>query len=117
LGNLVARVAKLAEKSGFEAAEKVDHFDPEVEKLLTEFKFNEALNWIWKIVQRADQRVNETQPWKLQGTQLKEVLDELVSLILDAAYNLQPFLPETSEKILKQFSGKVASQTPLFPRI
>ena len=117
LGNLVARVAKLCENSGFEASEKVSHFDPEVEKLLTEFKFNEALSWIWRIIQRADQRVNETQPWRLEGTVLKEVLDELVSLILDVAYNLQPFLPESSEKILKQFSGKVTAQSPLFPRI
>lgn len=117
LGNLVARVAKLCEKSEFEAKEKINHFDPEVEKLISEFKFNEALNWIWKIIQRADQRVNETQPWKLEGIELKEVLDELVSLILDIAYNLQPFLPETSEKILKQFSGKVVSATPLFPRL
>ncbi len=117
LGNLVARVAKLCENSGFEAKEKINSFDPEVEKLLTEFKFNEALNWIWKIIQRADQRVNETQPWKLEGIELKQVLDELVNLILDVAYNLQPFMPKTSEKILKQFSGKVTSQPPLFPRI
>ncbi len=117
LGNLVSRVAKLCENSGFEAKEKISHFDPEVEKLISEFKFNEALNWIWKIIQRADQRVNETQPWKLEGTELKEVLDELVSLILDAAYNLQPFLPETSEIILRQFSGEVVSQKSLFPRI
>lgn len=117
LGNLVARVAKLCEKSGFEAQEKVNHFDPEVEKLLTEFKFNAALNWIWKTIQRADIRINETRPWKLEGVELKQVLDELVSLILDIAYNLKPFLPETSEKILKQFSGKVKSQPPLFPRL
>jgi len=117
LGNLVARVAKLCEKSGFEASEKISELDPEVEKLLTEFKFNEALNWIWKIIQKADQRVNETQPWKLEGAPLKEVLDELVSLIIDVAYNLQPFMPSTSEKILKQFRGKVVSKAPLFPRI
>lgn len=117
IGNLVARVAKLCEKSGFEANEKILEFDPEVEKLLSEFKFNEALSWIWKIIQRADMRVNETQPWKLEGTELKEVLDELVSLILDVAYNLQPFLPETSTMILKQFSGKVVSGSSLFPRI
>lgn len=117
LGNLVARVAKLCEKSGFEANEKITEFDPEISKLLSEFKYNEALNWIWKIIQRADQRVNETQPWKLEGTELKEVLDELVSLILDVAYNLQPFMPETAEKILNQFKGEVQSTSPLFPRI
>lgn len=117
LGNLVARVAKLCENSGFEAKEKITNFDPEVEKLLSEFKFNEALNWIWKIIQRADIRINETQPWKLEGIELKETLDELVSLILDIAYNLQPFMPETSEKILDQFSGPIKSAPALFPRL
>ena len=117
LGNLVSRVAKLAEKNDITAPEAPTHFDPEVEKLLSEFKFNEALNWIWKIVQRADQRVNETKPWELEGVAAKEILEELSNLILDAAYNLQPFLPETSEKILKQYSGKIKASAPLFPRI
>lgn len=117
LGNLAARVAKLCENSGFEAKEKITNFDPEVEKLLTELKLNEALTWIWKIIQRADLRINETQPWKLDGIELAEILDELISLILDVAYNLQPFMPETSEKILKQFSGKVKSAPSLFPRL
>lgn len=117
LGNLVARVAKLCEKINFESQVKPDHFDPQVEKLISDFKFNEALSWIWSIIQRADQRVNETKPWKLSGTELKEVLDELVKLIQDVAFNLQPFLPETSKKILTQFSGKIKSQPSLFPRI
>jgi len=44
------------------------------------------------------------------------------------AFNLQPFLPETAEKILKQFSGEInrgtiptsvgiKSAPPLFPRL
>ncbi len=117
LGNLIARVAKLAENSGFETNSGPDHFDPEVEKLLNEFKFSEALSWIWKIIQRTDQRINETKPWQLKGLELKEVLDELVKLIRDIAFNLQPFLPETSGKILDQFRGKIASREPLFKRI
>lgn len=117
LGNLVARVAKLCQNCGFEAVEKINQFDPEVEKLLAEYKFNEALSWIWKIIQRADIRINETRPWELEGVELKQVLDELVSLILDIAYNLQPFLPETSQKILTQFSGQIKSSSPLFPRL
>lgn len=117
LGNLVARVAKLAEKSGFVANEHEGKFDEEVEKSLNDFKFNEALSWIWSIISLADQRVNQTQPWKLEGAKLKEVLDEVVSLIQRIAFNLQPFLPETAEKILTQFQGSVKSQAPLFPRI
>lgn len=117
LGNLVSRVAKLCEKSNFSAPNPPKDFDPEVKKLTLEFKFHEALNWIWEIITIADKRVNETKPWELEGNDLKEVLDELVRLIQRIAYNLQPFLPQTSEKILKQYQGEIKSSTPLFPRI
>lgn len=117
LGNLVSRVARLCEKINFEAEDFEKKFDPEVEKLLKEYKFNEALSWIWKIIQRENQRINETKPWELKDLEAKEVLEELVRLIQDIAFNLKPFLPETAEKILKQFSGQIKSQPPLFPRI
>jgi methionyl-tRNA synthetase len=117
LGNLIARVAKLCEKSGFETSNKYESFDPEVEDLIKEYKFNEALNWIWEIISIADRRVNEEKPWELTGIELEEVLEELVDLIHKIAFNLKPFMPDTAEKILKQFEGKVVSSAPLFPRI
>ncbi len=117
LGNLVARVAKLAEKINFEIPELPTSFDPEVEEKILEYKFNEALSWIWETISLADKRVNEEKPWEKEGLALKEDLDELVRLIQRIAFNLKPFLPETSEKILKQFSGQIKSAEPLFPRI
>jgi methionyl-tRNA synthetase len=117
IGNLSARVAKLAEKSGFVANEHQAKFDQEVHNTLDRLKFNEAINWIRSIIALADQRINQTEPWKLSGTELKEVLDELVSLIQRIAFNLQPFMPETAEKILQQFQGEVKAGSPLFPRI
>ncbi len=117
IGNLVARVAKLCEKINFTAPKLEERFDPEVEKLIKEYRFNEALQWIWKIVSMTDQRINGTRPWELEDNNLAEVLDELVRLIQKIAYNLQPFLPQTSEKILNQFSGEIKSAPPLFPRI
>lgn len=117
LGNLTSRVAKLCEKINFKAPEIEKKWDPEVEEKLKEFKFNEALAWIWETISLADKRVNETEPWKKEGLELEEILDELVRLIQRVGYNLQPFLPETAEKVLKQFSGEIKSSTPLFPRI
>lgn len=117
IGNLTARVAKLAEKANFKTDSTHSSFDPEVEKSLTELKFFDALNWINEIIKIADQRINETQPWKKEGTELTEILDELVKLIQKIAFNLQPFIPETSQKILTQFSGQIKSADPLFPRI
>src|SRR3989344_3605090 len=117
LGNLVARVAKLAENSGFEAGRPIEEFDPEVKTLLEEYKFNEALAWIWKTISLADQRINQEKPWEQKGDKLKETLDELVKLIQRIGFNIQTFLPQTSEKILTQYQGKIKAGPPLFPRL
>lgn len=117
LGNLVARVAKLAEKNQISAPEPPAEFDPEVKKLLEEFKFNEALQYLWGKIGEADKKINETKPWELSGVEVTQVLSDIVSRIQHIAFNLQPFLPETAEKILKQFSGQIKSTEPLFPRV
>lgn len=117
LGNLVARVAKLAEKHTISQEINSKNLSSEVQKNLEEFKFNDALSEIWKRITLADQQINEVKPWELEGEKAKEVLTDLSKQIVAIAIDLQPFLPETSEKILKQFSGEIKSQTPLFPRI
>lgn len=117
LGNLVARVAKLCEQSNIKSSSIPKDFDPEMTKYLQDYKFNEALNHIWKEITSADKKVNEEKPWELTGEKLAKVLEDLVKRILHIAFNLQPFLPQTAEKILKQFSGEIKPGPPLFPRI
>lgn len=117
LGNLVARVAKLCEQNEITAPEAPKEFDPKMTKHLEEYRFNEALNHIWGEIADADKKINKEEPWKLTGEKLKEVLLDLVKRIQHIAFNLQPFLPETAEKILKQFSGQIKSEKPLFPRL
>lgn len=117
LGNLVSRVAKLCEQNSITAPAAPSKFDPKMEKPFWEFKFNEALNHIWGEITVADKKINEEKPWELEGEKVKEILVDLVGKIQHIAFNLQPFLPETSEKILKQFSGEIKSAAPLFPRI
>lgn len=117
LGNLVARVAKLCEINNIEASEYIEGFDPEMVKHLEQFKFSEAIAHIWKEISETDKKINQTRPWELSDDKIKSVLGDLVKRIQAIAYNLQPFLPQTAEKILKQFSGSVKSAPPLFPRI
>lgn len=118
LGNLVARVAKLCEKSGFSKKEKPLTLNEEVKKYLGNFQFNEALAAIWAHITELDQRINKKEPWKLNGKDLETELNFYTEGLCDIAYNLIPFLPETAEKILEQFKGpKIASGKPLFPRI
>lgn len=117
LGNLVARVAKLCEQNNIEATEGSSVWCADLEKYMGEFKFNEAVAVIWQLITEADKKINQEKPWELSGDKLKEVLLDYVQRIQAIAFNLQPFLPQTAEKILKQFSGEIKSQAPLFPRI
>jgi methionyl-tRNA synthetase len=138
LGNLVARVAKLCESSGFEF-EPTETDIPKrfpnhpVLKSLSEFDFGEALGRIWRSdikwgllwlgeevngIKWVDQKINEEKPWLLKGEDLKATLSLYVVNIRWIANLLRPFLPETAEKIEKQFAGpKIKSEKPLFPRI
>ena len=117
LGNLVARVAKLCEQNNIIATNGSKVWCADLEKFMGEFKFNEAIAVIWELITEADKKINQEKPWELSGEKLKEVLLDYVKRIQAIGFNLQPFLPQTAEKILKQFSGKIKSQPPLFPRI
>ncbi len=117
LGNLVARVAKLCEQHNIKATPGANVWCADLEKYMGEFKFNEALSVIWKLITEADQKINETKPWELAGEKVERILLDLVKRIQAIGFNLKPFLPQTAEKILKQFSGEVKSAPVLFPRL
>lgn len=119
LGNLAARVAKLCENNqlSFNEKEFQEGWQKGVSEGLESFKFNEAIVDIWRTIAIVDRMINIKKPWELKGTELKEVLLSLCVEIRNIAFNLQPFLPETSDKILNQFKGAIKSSAPLFPRI
>ncbi len=123
LGNLIARVAKLCETADLKAApllEKVA-FDIDYQKALDDLRFQKALNLIWQKITNADRLIDQTKPWELinkDKQKATQVLNELVEKIRVLNNLLLPFLPETSKKISKQFSGpRIKSEKPLFPRI
>lgn len=117
LGNLASRVAKLCENIGFKTSSSPSEFDPKLEVFLKDYQFNLALEHIWGEIREADRFVNEQKPWEQNGEELNKTLQTLVEKIQHIGYNLQPFLPKTSEKILSQFSGEIKSGESLFPRI
>ena len=118
LGNLAARVGRLAQTN--EIAVPVDTLSilPEVASSLEEFKFNQALESIWREIAKVDKQLNDTTPWKLGKVEATPILEQAVRDIRTIAYNLQPFLPESAKKILEQYNQeKITSGTPLFPRL
>jgi methionyl-tRNA synthetase len=120
LGNLVARVAKLCEKSGksFDAKPQNPQQHPAYCTAIEHFELNRALEYVWTLIRVADQFVDTTKPWTLEGDDLHRVLKKLVNDISTIAVLLQPFLPHTAEKILAQYSAShIQSSTALFPRL
>jgi methionyl-tRNA synthetase len=118
LGNLVARVARLCEKIELDSLPE-SILDEGYKKLFEEYRFNELLANIWKEISKIDQEIEENKPWAVEDlAKLKELLQGWVIRIDQIAYELKPFLPETSDKIKAIFKeSKVKSTAPLFPRI
>lgn len=122
LGNLVARVAKLAENSELEFPIKKNdqniYRDVQM-KSIEDFRFDLVLNNIWSTdISTVDKHLNQETPWTKKGDQLKQVLDYEVEEIRSLARKLKPFLPDTAEKIEVQFKGpKIKAAEILFPRL
>jgi methionyl-tRNA synthetase len=118
LGNLVARVAKLSEKVNLSVIAGTSRFSEPVEKLLSQYRFAEALGTIWESLREVDRAINQDEPWKIEDeVELKDKLNRYIINIRQAAFDLQPFMPDTAQKILAHFTGEVKAFPPLFPRI
>jgi len=117
LGNLVARVAKMAETEPFET-NTTHQLSPALTKHLNNYRFDLALTTIWENISQSDKLINKEEVWQLKGQQKHTTLTTLINQIRQIAVDLQPFLPETSEKILRQFQEPtIKSAEPLFPRL
>lgn len=123
LGNLVSRVATLAEKAGLELPNPSNKIAlPASYKIAVEdYRFNDALSLIWNKISEADQEISNAKPWELiesDPKQAEAVLTSLITKIRGIATMLAPFLPETAEKITKIYHGpKIKATPPLFPRL
>jgi methionyl-tRNA synthetase len=118
LGNLVMRITTLAEKDGLNINnETMKQLNNETVKLFNNFQFNLILENIWKNIKLLNKSTDDFAPWKKISEERKEFLTKSLNGINQVGYELQPFLPETSEKILKATTGKISKILPLFPRL
>jgi len=129
IGNLLARVKTMAEKISFkennlqDIQKKISGTEKNYKKGLEEFKFHEALKAIWELIGFCDRYIDLEKPWENKENS-REVLGCLLVVLDKIADFLKPFLPETSEKILREIerdkkTGKFKNKKgkPLFPRL
>ncbi|OGZ33117.1 MAG: hypothetical protein A2V69_01720, partial [Candidatus Portnoybacteria bacterium RBG_13_40_8] len=126
LGNLTARILKLAEISNFkfqisnkkekEIEKKVKEIKEIYKKDMEEFKLYEALEGVWRLIKWCDEYIEKNKPWQITDKEkLEQVLSNLLYCLFEIADLILPFLPETSEKIKEQI--KTGKSEILFPRI
>ena len=93
----------------------------EYKSLMEHFEFSKAFDYIWEKIQELNKRIDEEKPWEMakngETEKLRTCLKSLVSNLLEANRMLSPFLPETSDKIIKIFRDPVIPpKEPLFPK-
>ena len=86
---------------------------------MEEFAFDEALGIIWKKITECDVILTDKKPWKMEDkNEIKKVLEPIAQDILNISFLLEPFMPETAQKLQKQFTDpQVKKGENLFPRI
>jgi methionyl-tRNA synthetase len=121
LGNLTSRLIKLSEKLDADNNQQLTvngEYPEELKELMDEYKMTEALEWIIGRTRALDKKIAEVKPWELVKTDMPVFEKEMTGFLTELSFiasALSPFLPQTSEKILKALQeGKTE---PLFQRI
>lgn len=118
-GNLAQRVLSFIQKNADGVVPQPHDYGPDdlaflakgeelletVRKDMENLAFHRALEHIWHLIGNANRYVDEEKPWALKTTDEKRmntVLYVLLETIRKVALLTQPFLPESSSKILDQ---------------
>jgi methionyl-tRNA synthetase len=140
LGNLVQRVAtlmdtKLSGKGAYttdlESTEAIlgqVRDDSAYSAAFEQFRLHEAAAHVWEKIALTNAYLNDRQPWKQEGDAQRATLITAAAAIAHIAWLLQPFMPNTSEKVSAVFGLPLSAQLsdgqaltvtipePLFPR-
>ena len=119
LGNLVNRSIAMANKYFDGHVANINDYDEDnefvsvienlrfkVDKAMETYEVGAALSEIFEVLRRSNKYVDETTPWVLfkEGNldRLRKVLYNLLESVRVCAILLQPFIPDTCEKIFEQ---------------
>ena len=119
LGNLVNRSIAMANKYFDGKVSNINDYDEDnefidlinnlrlkVDKSMKTYEVGSALSEIFEVLRRSNKYVDETTPWVLykEGNldRLRKVLYNLLESVRVCAILLQPFIPDTCEKIFNQ---------------
>ena len=124
LGNLVQRTISMGNKyfdgkvTNKHVAEDVDRtfidkinqLNKNVEEKMNGYQTSDAITEIFNVLRASNKYIDDTTPWILAKDEasrdrLETVIYNLLESIRVCAILLQPFMPETNERILKQINN------------
>lgn len=119
LGNLVARIMKMAEDHLPKAVECGEiKFDTSFSGPLESYQIQRFADELWEWIGHIDVQIQKTQPFKIIKEDKEkgiEMITALVKKLHELAGTLQVIMPKTSEKIQKAIKENKMPET-LFPR-
>ncbi|HFC11083.1 MAG TPA: methionine--tRNA ligase [Candidatus Kaiserbacteria bacterium] len=121
LGNLVARVMKLAE-TYLEKPPKPEEetsFNKEYTDALENYRLNEMIDYIWSRIQNLDEKITKQEPFKVVKTDPekgKSIIADCATELYHIGHLLQPFMPHTSDAVKKAVIANTKPEN-LFPRL
>src|SRR3989338_3521309 len=90
----------------------------EITRSMEILAFQEALAYIWSVINGANKYIEETAPWKLskegKDEELKIVITALMEVLRAISQAIWPFMPSTGEGIWKQLGLKGAPDSAPF---
>ena len=113
LGNLVQRVAAMIKQyQNSEIGQSLHsvHDATPYHDAMIELRFDKALEEVWLLIKGLNQYVDEEKPWavaKQDPDQLNKILTHAAGDILQIANLLQPFLPNTADRIIQIYANKI----------
>lgn len=125
LGNAVSRTAVMVQKyqTGLVGdIPDVGHDLGPYQQALAECRFDRALDEVFERVKGVNQYIDEEKPWVIAKEKdldhLREVLAFTTASLLEIAVMLEPFMPETADKIKKIFGDGFVRpmEGTLFPK-
>ncbi len=128
IGNLVSRTSNMIATylEGELSLQRGSSFNWErIEEYTANLQFDKALQEIQIIIDETNKMIDDVKPWQKWKSgqaddreEVRELLQRVGGIILDLAFYLQPFIPQTAKQIEDIFtSTPITKAKPLFPRL
>jgi methionyl-tRNA synthetase len=128
LGNLINRVyamvhknycGKVPEKTSWdpEFLQETDQIIDNFHQALQEYRFKEALELLWNLINKCNKLIETSKPWELKKNQEETKLRGLIYTLLDTirriGFLIYPFMPYFAETLLKSLCEKLGPMADL----